>query len=139
MNGNKLRLYRLFKERIKAEDYVVQNMPRNYRQLLSKLRCDTLPIAVETGRYEGKLLNDRVCKFCDSGAVEDEVHIMMNCQMYDDLQHELFQDMQSADNTFNIQPVFTQFLTIMSDKSCQYKLAKYLSYVLKRRRLHEHF
>ena len=37
-NGNKLRLYRLFKERIDVDSYIRNNMPKKYRQMIAKLR-----------------------------------------------------------------------------------------------------
>ena len=51
INGNKLRTYRCFKSRLVTEDYVKLIIPRHERRILSMLRCGTLPLHVETGRW----------------------------------------------------------------------------------------
>ena len=51
INGNKLRTYISFKSRLVTEDYVKLNIPRHERRILSMLRCGTLPLHVETGRW----------------------------------------------------------------------------------------
>jgi hypothetical protein len=57
----KLRLYRLYKERVSPEQYIFKNMPIYYRQSLARLRSSTLPIRIETGRLDKIPLNDKVC------------------------------------------------------------------------------
>ena len=52
LNGNKLRLFRLQKERIMADPYVTQDMPRCYRQTHAKFRCGSLQLLIESGRYQ---------------------------------------------------------------------------------------
>ena len=42
INGNKLRLYTLFNERVEPEVYVTMNMSCNVRSVLSKVRCASL-------------------------------------------------------------------------------------------------
>jgi phage terminase large subunit-like protein len=36
-------------------------------------------ITIETGRYQGTLLQDRKCERCCSGEVEDEYHFLFHC------------------------------------------------------------
>ena len=49
VNGNKLRLYRNFKKDLVPEHYVLNYVPRHLRSYICKLRCGTLPLAIETG------------------------------------------------------------------------------------------
>jgi len=49
-NGNKLRLYRRFKNDIFVETYITTLMPLHHRQNLARLRTGTLPIEIELGR-----------------------------------------------------------------------------------------
>ena len=95
-NGNKLCLYRLYKERIDAETYAIQAMPRNLRQLIAKFRSGTLPIRIETGRYENLPLVERTCKFCTLGGIEDDIHVLLKCELYSDLRYELLNHMHSV-------------------------------------------
>ena len=75
-NGNKLRTYRLYNNRITTCHYVKCVRNRGHRRILSKFRSGSLPLAVETGRYaRPKIpLEDRKCKYCKSNCVEDETH-----------------------------------------------------------------
>ena len=67
-NGNKLRTYRLLKKKLKTETYVTSIMPRSHRSVLAKLRCGSLPLCIETGRYCKPVLqlSDRLCIYCNS-------------------------------------------------------------------------
>ena len=135
-NGNKLRLYRLYKERMVPDFYVKRSMPRHYRQTLSKFRSGTLPIGIETGRYMNLPLNERTCNVCASGAVENEVHVLIDCELYDDLRYELLNHMHNIYEDFSMLPSLTKFLSIMSSDSCQFLIAKYLICMMQRRRLY---
>ena len=79
---NKLRTYRIFKESCKCENYLLLNLPFNYISVLSQLRSGILPLHVETGRYVNKPVEERLCKFCDTGDVEDEKHFVFYCPAY---------------------------------------------------------
>ena len=39
-------------------------------------------LEIESGRYEHKNKEERICKFCDMGAIEDEKHFVLDCQAY---------------------------------------------------------
>ena len=92
INGNKSRTYRCFKSRLVTEDYVKLNIPRHERRILSMLRCGTLPLHVETGRWcrPVKPLDQRICTYCNQNKIENEVHFIIECDIYDDLRVELF-------------------------------------------------
>ena len=91
-NGNKLRTYRLYKNDFKTENHVKLNMSRDQRRILSKFRACNLPLAIETGRYTRPKtpVNDRLCKFCNYNAVEDETHFLVECAFYSDLRDDVF-------------------------------------------------
>ena len=40
---------------------------------------------IEKGRHHGMLREDRICKQCDIGCVEDEFHFLLICPKYKDL------------------------------------------------------
>ncbi|XP_060067260.1 uncharacterized protein LOC132547523 [Ylistrum balloti] len=75
INGNKLRTYRRFKKDMIPDSYVTSIIPRNYRRALLRLRLGCLPLSIATGRYTNIPLDDRLCKHCESGQVEDEINI----------------------------------------------------------------
>ena len=138
VNVNKLRLYRLYKERISPETYVAHNMSRQYRRLLAKFRSGSLPLRIETGRYDDVPLKDRICSFCTSNQIESEIHVLLECDLYSDLRYELEQHLQNTIADFKTLPLFLRFLNVMTNNSCQYYLAKFLFLMFKRRKLYDH-
>jgi len=83
-NVSKLRTYVQFKDNFKTEQYVNLNLQKNERSLLAQFRCGILPLRVETGRYIGEQVEDRLCRFCDLNTVEDETHFLINCPFYNE-------------------------------------------------------
>ena len=51
--------------------------------MIAHLRLGVLPLAIETGRYQNKKINDRKCFHCDD-AIEDEFHFLFHCSLYID-------------------------------------------------------
>jgi hypothetical protein len=82
--GNKLRTYKLFKQEFKAESYVKMILPAKHRSALSKFRSGVAPLRIETGRFEGLPVEQRFCPFCRTH-VEDEFHVIMQCDKYNDI------------------------------------------------------
>ena len=138
-NGNKLRLYRLFKERIHTEHYAQQNMPREWRKYLARLRSGSLQIKIETGRYENIPLSERLCSFCNDNHIEDEVHVLLSCTLYDDLRYELLEHMNNLSDDFRHVPTLTKFCRILTTNSAQVILAKFIYNMIKRRKSHDIF
>ena len=44
-----------------------------------KLRGETAELAVDTGRWQGLRREERICKKCRGGEVEDVEHLLMSC------------------------------------------------------------
>ena len=87
-DGNKLRTYALFKTVFEAEMYCKKLLPLHHRAAFAKFRCGVAPLCTETGRFDNKPLEERKCPFCDN--IESEKHVLLDCNMYNDLRHELF-------------------------------------------------
>ena len=47
--------------------------------MLAKLRGGTVELRIETGRWRGLERQERICKCCESGEVEDVEHLVMRC------------------------------------------------------------
>ncbi len=78
----KLRTYVYIKDNVEVENYVKYCYNRQNRSLLAQLRCGTLPLKIETGRFTKLAVEDRVCIMCNLGKVEDEVHFVVECPFY---------------------------------------------------------
>ena len=77
----KLRLYRKFKGNFGVEKYCKFYLTRFQRSLLAKLRLGILPLRLETGRFVGEDVTQRICKICNT-QVEDEEHFLFKCNYY---------------------------------------------------------
>ena len=55
-NGNKLRTYRLFKDKVEAEQFVLCHLPRPVRSTIVIFRSVALPLAIEISRYSRPLV-----------------------------------------------------------------------------------
>ncbi len=44
--------------------------------------CGILPLEIETARWQNKPVEERICKVCDSGEVENEFHFIFSCILY---------------------------------------------------------
>jgi hypothetical protein len=96
----KLRLYKTFKQEFKTETYVLSNINRSERSFFAQLRFGILPIHIETGRFTRKPLEERTCKICNNGEVEDEKHFLLNCNTYQYSRDNLIQKCIDKDPAF---------------------------------------
>ena len=91
--GNKLRIYRCFKDEFCVEPYVLKVRSFAARSSMAKFRAGVAPINIELGRFLGIPAMDRMCNLCDD-KVEDELHVIIDCPMYTGLRKELFTQSQ---------------------------------------------
>jgi len=78
----KLRTYVILKDNVDVEHYVKYCYNRQNRSLMAQLRCGILPLRIETGRFCGLAVEDRLCEICKSGKIEDEIHFVVECPKY---------------------------------------------------------
>jgi hypothetical protein len=52
-------------------------------------------IRIETGRYENKNVNERVCFICHD-QIEDEKHVLLYCPLNADLRERLFNEVKRS-------------------------------------------
>ena len=135
-NGNKLRTYRKYKNCLTASSYVKTVSNRQYRRVLSNFRSGCLPLAIETGRWTKPKtpLNERKCKFCDRNVAEDEIHFLLDCNFYSDLQYNLIENANSLSDNFINLNLEDKFIFIMSNDTIQPFLAKTLHSMFYRRK-----
>ena len=90
-NKPKLRTYKCFKEKYEPEPYVLSLMSKKQRSCLAQIRCGILPIEIETGRWYGTKYEDRKCKVCSNGNIENELHFLFHCEAFN-AEREQFYD-----------------------------------------------
>ena len=52
---------------------------------MAQFRCGVLPLGIETGRFVGEQVGDRLCRFCDLNLIEDQKHFLLVCPSYANL------------------------------------------------------
>ncbi len=77
-----LHIYGTYVKMFVLENYLQGYMPRDERSLLVQFRSGPMPLRIETGRWQGKLLEERLCLVCNRGIVEGEFHFLCECQSY---------------------------------------------------------
>ena len=123
----KLRMYVKLQSNWMLPDYVTLNMSLSARSALARFRNGTFPLAVETGRYIQKPLEQRVCCLCDKQTVENEQHFLLECDAYNEKRHVLF---NSIFKMFNIDLRAMSkeqcLIHLLSSKNCAKMISKYI-------------
>jgi hypothetical protein len=121
-NGNKLRTYRLFKTNLNVENYTMLTIPKYKRKYFAMLRAGSLPLRVETGRYSHPPvpLSDRKCTLCNTNMVEDEMHFLINCELYSDIRDYLFDLVDCKMQNFRSLSPREKFNFLMSSEDIGY-------------------
>ncbi len=79
----KLKLYESIKQEFGIEKYLLLNIDKYEKSLLSQLRYGILPLRIETGRYNNEKREERICTLCETDSVESVEHFLFDCSMYD--------------------------------------------------------
>ena len=74
---------------LNPEPYILADLSKRKRFAVAQFRSGILPLSIETGRFRGVEINNRICPVC-SQMVEDEFHFLMQCPAYQDLRATMF-------------------------------------------------
>jgi len=134
-DSSKLAIYSSFKCELVCEKYVNVLTVRKYLEAFSRLRCSNHPLAIETGRYLGTLLEDRTCILCLKQKIivlEDEYHFLLCCDSYKDIRDRYITKYLSENGN-----LYQSFISIMStgDASVVYDVSCYAYHAFKQRKL----
>ena len=124
----KLRTYCTYKNKLEPEKYVITNLAPHERSILAQFRLGTLPLEIELGRFASLKCEERICKLCNDGSVEDEIHLLFNCKTYAKERKDFFEKVKVDTNNdviYNLKYLFIE--------KCR-QFAKYLSSVMEIRR-----
>ena len=89
----KLRTYRELKSSLCMEKYLLARV--DGRRAITRLRCGTNELSIESGRWRGLTIADRVCPMC-LGAVEDERHFLLKCPAYARERELMFEEVKQV-------------------------------------------
>ena len=90
------------------------------------------PLRIETGRYENKNVNERVCFVCHE-QIEDEKHVLLDCSLYADLPESLFNEVKRSNVYFIILSDGDKFIYLFKSTECYDTVAKTCFNILSKR------
>ena len=85
INSFKLSFFCKVKNEYKMEEYLSLIKNPTIRRTFSQYRISNHKLQIERGRYENIPREERTCKLCDSGEVENEFHFAVTYQNYQHL------------------------------------------------------
>ncbi len=132
INKPKLRFYCLFKSDLLMENYVTYNLSPSERSMLAQFRMGILPLEIETGRFFNVKVEERICKLCTEGLVEDEYHFLFVCPLYEDLREDMFSEITNICPEF-VYLEYAEQLNLLFKEFCR-KVAKYIKRAYERRK-----
>ena len=105
----KLRTYiQLFTE--DTPSYFFEENPR-VRSICANVRLGCLKLRIESGRFRNERESERLCVFCTKNAIENEIHFVMHCSLYDDIREKMLKQLNIIANNEQ-----EKFKIIMTDK-----------------------
>ena len=76
-----------------ARDIIKANLPRTHRSVLVKLKIGVLLLQLETGRWKDTPLEYRLCRVCNEGLLENELHFLLQCEKLIDERSDLCREL----------------------------------------------
>ena len=134
----KLRTYKLFKNEFKLETYLTHPHNINHTVALTRFRISSHNLRIETGRYtkpQKTPVDDRICLYCSSQSIEDELHFILECDLYTSERSKLLQICYDNIPGFIDVTKEDKFINIMStnETAMVKQLGKYLHDCFKKR------
>lgn len=104
----KLRTYQQLCPNFNSSEYC-KVLPRGLRSAVARMRAGVFPIALETGRWRGQPVDERLCPVCSDSVVEDEHHFLCDCPGYNSLRENYFSGLmlQNLTNSERLNVIFS--------------------------------
>ena len=96
----KLATLRLLKEK-GSESRCLEVASKSLRRMMMMLRGGTAPLMIESGRWRGLPREERRCRECQSGKIEDVPHWLLECHAWGTERQALLQCMRQVVNDFD--------------------------------------
>ncbi len=93
---SKLQLFNDIKQEFGVEKYLLLNIDKYEKSLLSQLCYGILPLRIETGRFCNEKNEERLCTLCDTNMVESIEHFLFDCSMYEAQRSQFINNVHSS-------------------------------------------
>ena len=117
---NKLRYYRLMKVNYTSlEKYLIIIQNPAIRRALTKFRISNHQLSIELGRFKRppQPVSERICPMCHLGVVEDEIHFLLICPLYNNLREPLLKLASTFNRSFAFLTTINKFTYIMFNEN----------------------
>ena len=93
-SNKKLCFYSIFKTDVSRSDYLEQVKNQKHRRAVAKLRSGNHSLRIESGRHCIPKLPEslRICQYCHSNQIEDEIHFLFHCDRYRTIRQQITSD-----------------------------------------------
>ena len=125
----KLRTYLEIHDFENIQTLAKSELSRYQRSLLSQLKFGILPLKIETDRYQGVPVEERICKLCTSNAVEDTYHFMFSCTALQDTRDRAIDQLNIDMNLINAPDMLNTLLNKENILNC----GKYVEMLYRKR------
>ena len=116
VKNGKLRAYYTFKPFFKKEIYLQFIRNRDVRKCFTQFRISAHQLAIERGKDRNIKIKDKICKYCQSSEVEDEIYFLINCQKFTNERKELFPKIEKFCKCFSSLTDDNKFLWLMTSE-----------------------
>ena len=116
--ASKLATLRLLKEK-GSESRCLEVASKSLRRIMMMLRGGTAPLMIESGRWRGLPREERRCRECQSGKIEDVPHWLLECHAWGTERQALLQCVRQVVNDFdNLEE--DEKLVCVLDRGCKH-------------------
>ena len=115
----KLTVYKLIKSDYRIEPHLIYLNNKKHQRALTRLRVSSHKLNIELGRHLRPPIPraNRLCNFCNSKEVDDEIHFLTKCELYSEVRYHLFDEIQRHQhNSHNLSPE-NLYQCVMTSKS----------------------
>ena len=120
----------MFKDTHVFEFYLNRNLAKKYKNSISRFRVSAHNLAIETGRHQKPKIpkENRICVFCTSRHIDNEIHLLIDCEFHINERNILFCCADNEIVDFRHLSEMEMFRSILAswDSALMYELGKFL-------------
>ena len=113
-SSSKMKVLNLIKTAPGTESYLTEVANNKHRCAMTRLRLSAHSLEIEVGRYSHTDAENRFCQHCEfqgNKVVEDEIHFLITCPMYDKIREDLLPPQVLANNTLTAEEKFVEMVS----------------------------